>query len=68
MSAIADPDAIFQALADSYMQLGEDGVGRFHARLILMLIAKLGDDDATHEMIRLAAEMPTSPRETEPSA
>ena len=56
MTQAADPDAIFEALADGYVQVGEDGVARFQARLILMLINRLGDDDATLDLIRLAAE------------
>lgn len=63
MTRLADPDAIFQALADCYTRLGDDGVGRFQARLILMLVAKIGDDEAIHDMIGRAAELPASPHE-----
>lgn len=56
MTNAADPDAIFEALADSYVQVGDEGVARFQARLILMLINQLGDDAATLDLIRLAAE------------
>lgn len=55
MSRITDPDAIFQALTDCYTRLGDGEVGRFQARLILLLIANAGDDDTVHKMIRLAA-------------
>lgn len=55
MTRLADPDAIFQALSDTYCQLDADGVARFHARLILFLIAEIGDDAMIHEIIRQAA-------------
>lgn len=63
MTRLADPDAIFQALADCYTRLGNDGVERFHARLILLLIAKIGNDETAHAMIRDAAKLPASPHE-----
>lgn len=55
MTRLADSDAIFQALSDSYCQLDADGVARFHTRLILLLIAEIGDDATIHEIIRQAA-------------
>ena len=55
MTALANPDAIFEALAEEYAALDEDGVARFHARLILLLIAQVSDDAKVHEAIRTAA-------------
>ena len=60
MTKPVDPDAIFQALADMYARLDDDCIARFHARLILLLIAKVGDDKDIHEIIRHAAHSKAS--------
>ena len=56
MTSLTNPDAIFQALAEEYARLDDDGVARFHARLILLLIAEIGDDAVVYETIRVAAK------------
>lgn len=58
MTELANPDSIFEALAEEYAALDEDGVARFHARLILLLIAAVGDDAVIHDAIRTAAGRP----------
>lgn len=57
-----DSDAIFQALADEYARVGEGGIGRFQARLILLLVARIEDDAMVHDAIRIAAEQSTKSR------
>ena len=58
MTSLTDPDTIFQALAEVYDGLADEEVAGFHARLILLLIAEVGDDAAIHAAIRAAAKRP----------
>ncbi len=53
---LADPDAIFTALAHAYCHLDDAQARAFDARLILLLTNHVGDDDVLREAIAIASD------------
>lgn len=53
---IASPDDVLQALIDAQADLNDDDAALFRAKLILLLVDRVGDDEAVIEAIGLARE------------
>jgi hypothetical protein len=53
---LADPDAVFTALACAYRHLDDAQARAFDARLILLLANHVGDEEVLRQAIAIAGE------------
>lgn len=61
-SGITDPDAAYRLLIEAHRGLSDDESAALNARLILVLMERVGDPDAIAAAIRTAVEAgPESP-------
>jgi hypothetical protein len=52
---LSRPDDIYNAIVDAHKGLSDEACRAFDARLILLLVNHIGDEDVIHEALREAA-------------
>ena len=52
---LSQPDEVYNAIVDAHKDLSEEECRTFDARLILLLVNHIGDEDVIHEALRAAA-------------
>jgi hypothetical protein len=52
---LSRPDDIYNAIVDAHKSLSDEACRAFDARLILLLVNHIGDEDVIHEALRAAA-------------
>ena len=52
---LAHPDDVYNAIIDAHKDLSEEQCRAFDARLILLLVNHIGDEEVIHEALREAA-------------
>ena len=51
---LSQPDEIYNAIVDAHKDLSEEEVRTFDARLILLLVNHIGDEDVIREALKVA--------------
>jgi hypothetical protein len=52
---LARPDDVYSAIVDAHKGLSDEACRAFDARLILLLVNHIGDEEVIHEALREAA-------------